>query len=1639
MHKKHADKQILKVGIVVIALIILVSILFSISPRDALVGQAAGGSPDNSNACADAATPVGPVTTSVEAADGTPISSSTLSVCCPRSASSCTRTDGRFGSGGALLNPICHSRGEVIAAPTSSNGFDLCSRDDKWVRCRPNQQGDNGIIVDGFICVAVPLGALGNIPAGSWVSISTGCGPINNGESFGSVSYCNGQDWVGPPQCSIVTSESYLPDGTPTRSVTGQSCCPANSCTLFGVCHQQGNRPFDTNALLSLSYFCKLDGNWEECDSSSPISRGTISSNNRFVCHQNDEWVPVAQSCTFNNFGRSYGNAYCDSTTNKWTSCVGTNVFCPNSRDALEDTTICNSIRANTIVGTVLAAPDAGTHYCSFDQSSGNGAWIQCDQTTEGQGVSNAEPNSPYVFNYVCSRVGGSNTLAWQPINCPASVCGRGVASAQCVGSNQVDIITRTSVAGSVQYVSNPTQLVGCAVSGGCYYDSDSDPTSTPNSYAYDEVESTNIYVCGGANSWLTCQSGTAPTPSDGGKYLCSGSWLECVENAQTGTQRSVDTQIGNFVCLQTSPGKFEWFSSFVCTANDKYRLVDTNTRICDGERYVSCPIPIDSTLLTDPNVRVSCGVNNIISVEELACNNVGPSSLPIDDDNNGLANCNDPVCLVTQSIRISSDDNFSVTLRSSDCFSTTVEDLIGVDYYTNLKLCDEGSRGSTVGVADRATLCYSQSLAPGGSGDFIIESLNSLRNNLQTMSDNQNPVTPQNLLSDEGVTFVYGRPSAVIKEVKIALTLDISNNDETLPIGKLAQNMLNEQIVVIIIDGQYYLIEYPTAEILFSLDRLVMRHLPTNENIISRPYLGTNSYIFNVGERSIVVTADASEIRFSAITPGERAIAFQREKNVTRSFEINIIKETPIRLKHQGSGLENQYTVCRRDLSADTDEALFCVDNLLTLALKQNNLTYYSPNNGLDEYAVLYNYNGSDKILSIFKLIDLNNNYPAVDHFPVDYVNYITNMVAGRRLAVRYADKLYLLSHTVQPTFSQLLTKLTSHVEGVATDFSAQGSEGLVDYNILDGRVSMKRTYGQVPPLPFQLRRMSTREILDQPLNLLYELSTSMSSEVPISVSGPVNYGILEKNPLDHATTQAKFSLRRQFPTTTPPTSFDLDYRVQEVQEQGAVPSEGSNKVLLNYNSAQVLGSVTNRRFIKTVSMHLLYDLDDPGNFRHPYNSTFLESFTKGKEIALKLGKYYLLSYEGAASAGQDFFTLDKLVLKSLDKSQTFNVEVSGLEAKFTVPEGQIQVNLQLNTLPATSYLVFKGGLQALQEKTFEPVGYDETSVVTDAIIDYMVPLTLTNSVVVGDSVIGGVQFDICNEEQYALSTETSICIRNLNTGEIYGGDGNSFDEIAVRSPTLVVVDRNGNLGTVNDQEHFVLETNGRTGNAKQVFIRRVINMPRPRFVSVETYNVLNWNYFARNVSLGFGPVFNISGGLYSPEISGGLLKDLTFRGYSDNVRYNVKQESEVTSILWNVTYALHDNIVIARQDLTGDSRNRVVDVEFTHVNQKYLPDDKSEILLNATVNPANVVERFMTDIEGLVYGVGVVPGPVMGLVGLTLQDEKGVTYIDRFFAEGDEKTLRLGDEMVTLTVSDIGYGANGAFIHAHLKIKRR
>ena len=131
-----------------------------------------------------------------------------------------------------------------------------------------------------------------------------------------------------------------------------------------------------------------------------------------------------------------------------------------------------------------------------------------------------------------------------------------------------------------------------------------------------------------------------------------------------------------------------------------------------------------------------------------------------------------------------------------------------------NLNICDD--RGGTSLVRDRVTVCQ---------GNNVFQTVESVETLART---NSRPL----YLREEGVTLLYFEPmEGDAKEVDVVLTTFLLPV-EPWPLGAAASNLLNGQGLMIALQTgpvtEYYLLRHDPGASLFSLENLILTHIPT-------------------------------------------------------------------------------------------------------------------------------------------------------------------------------------------------------------------------------------------------------------------------------------------------------------------------------------------------------------------------------------------------------------------------------------------------------------------------------------------------------------------------------------------------------------------------------------------------------------------------------------------------------------------------------------------------------------------------------------------------------------------------------------------------------------------------------------------
>ncbi len=1605
MYKAEANKQVLIIGIIVVVLITAVAVLFSLSSREQAVGQALATLAPDQTSC-QSVSGASWISTAVNNPDGTQLQPGTVSgysACCP-SSNPCARQG------------LCYVPAEITDNQNPPGNLQnmLCSQQGAWFLCRSSF---TGFVIEGNAC-----------DGSRWLPCTT---PLT-GVSLGSRTYCDGTEWK--TQGEIVQRRIVSADGTAHATVFSPLrgfCSVASNC----IAAQAGNVDVcyaDHSLTTSGQYLC-LSNTWYDCNVEGAIR------DNRYIC-----LIPSGSASgiwqdglTCNLEGDVRGQAICQ--RGRWTSCNsrGTeNIACVNNRAEL-----CTAARNAQILSSSTGLNE---YYCNAPTAtSGQTAplpqWVQCNQQRLGEGVDNHPVLNnqnlaiQYANNYVCSN-GGTSTnplYSWERIDCSSCAA---AAPGFCTGSS-VFKLDNNMLQPNYYDPFVMSSLVGCTLNQNDCFLFDGDPT-TPDFIPFDQdtVDSSNgiQLVCGNNNNWLRCDpqfTSSVFIASDGNQWLCDanqGSWMECDSSRNS-------QQNGNYECRNVA-GRWEWFSVFACNSRSKYVLRNSDTQICNGNQFVDCAnVATDTTLHDNANVDVSCDTaTGRITVQELACFDNQ------DNDQDGNLDCADSDCSASQGVIINENSTLAIQLAANTCpglnYNILTQPLgppVVVSSYDGLHICSN----DLPQFVDAVQLCSLQT--PQG---FTVNSIASMARS------NQRPVANPSVISAvtpyRDVVMVYEEPAGTQpKKVSVVLALDISQQPAIFDLNNLITNLLAGQGVVLRLGGEFYLLTYPVSQTTFSLANLELRHLPLTVLYTAQSYTGTNSYIFNVlGQRQVVLAQQGSSLVISSISPGEAPAAYVTPLNLSQQYEATVTSSTPVNLISSSLGV---FSICRSDNPNDIQQVQLCLENTPLGVLKLGNLTemtllpgngaaiitspsgsssllFPSPAPGLSSifaslggaspvsvvlsspnsqpfdttYSLLYFYDSqaNKKKVSLFMLA-----HP--DVFPGDnvakdlnYNDFINNMVAGRRLGVEYEGQHYLLGHNGTAPISLPKLDLSSYVNGQRTIFPAIGSEDNVDFSILGGaRINLQRRYG-FPPPPFSLSGLTNAEVLNTPIDLDQELSTVMSSEGPVSISGPHNYGVLQQSANDLVSLQGEFLLSSATPLAVVNPLFQrLIYR-QPLRRTG-------ENVLFYYRSAQPLGTVQNPRWLKTVALYRVFDVIAAGSAT-PFTNQFIQTFTSGKELALAFGNsYYLLSYQGAGGNAPQFFTMDNLHLTTLDKSRSFAVAVIGNEATFTVPEGLLKIELRLQ--PGNNQIVFRTttALEQLSAQQLAPEAYAQQ-------------LTAVNKISLDSGSANQLDLDICNEALYSSYATADVCFSTLSSAVARDDDGQTHIVVDVNSPQLFTVNR------VN----YLLEVNGQTGANKIVTLRKIIwiNSLMP------TYYEANWVNFVANLTANLAPLFNVSNTLYLPLASSPLLnQQFSFRAYPNGATYNLRNVNAISTVISNGTLTLGDDILRIKQELTGSLRNQAVGANFVLEPYPYLPDDGSTVLFNVTNFPDSFI--FTPVIDGLLYRLTVDLG-LPQFTTINLEEINGLSatsvrsiMVNRLLAEGDSRVVRVGAERFEIKVEVI------------------
>ena len=616
-------------------------------------------------------------------------------------------------------------------------------------------------------------------------------------------------------------------------------------------------------------------------------------------------------------------------------------------------------------------------------------------------------------------------------------------------------------------------------------------------------------------------------------------------------------------------------------------------------------------------------------------------------------------------------------------------------------------------------------------------------------------------------------------------------------------------------------------------------------------------------------------------------------------------------------------------------------------------------------------------KQVSLFSLVQLGE-HEEVDPYPLNYNDFINNLVEGRRIALEFPAEasLYLLQHPAADFLSLPDLQITAYDGDTVSSFPASGSQGQVEFPAIGGgKIFLRRNYGDPPP-PFDLWALEQQELT--PINLDQQLFTSFSSLGSLIFVQP-NLGTLSVRAEDISFSSLLFKVH----ASQDSKNIDLPFRVP--QEEG--------EALFYYHTAAVSQGIP----VKTASIYRLYALvpDDAAQAPfHLYDDAFINVFTRGNELALRFGNsssYYLLGHDTAQNTPA-FFELARTRLRTLDRGTTFLPQLEAADrVSFAVPEGSISIEAD----DRTNQLRFLASTQAaLSTVDFE---------------GYMAELSPMNRVrIPGVDGAGGTILRLCFVNAYASLPSARVCSED---------NSRTIDEVV--APTSLISIR----GT-----SYLLESNQQTGSNKRVFIRQIISLLPGR-----EHLISDWVAFASDIAASRKPVFRVDNRFYFPYAQDSRLQTFGFGPYPAGTARYPQNLAENTPLTFNGSIVLHDRVLFLSQQET-DEESRPVEATLRVRNYFYLPENQEAIGFNATsASTANI--PFVLSVDGTEYRLGT--GPVSGqLIRLALEavGEAGrLLLLDRLFAEGEMRVLRLSDTGVEIHVESI---VNG---EAHITIRRR
>jgi len=373
----------------------------------------------------------------------------------------------------------------------------------------------------------------------------------------------------------------------------------------------------------------------------------------------------------------------------------------------------------------------------------------------------------------------------------------------------------------------------------------------------------------------------------------------------------------------------------------------------------------------------------------------------------------------------------------------------------------------------------------------------------------------------------------------------------------------------------------------------------------------------------------------------------------LSSGYELTFAQNKPLSVKD----LNTEFSFCTGeggDNPIFTEFLVLCQNDQKYQTLDKNVLfpiTIDSAN-----VAFLYQYTDDTKVGSLFLRKDLG---PQEQIF--DANEFGNAMVTGKRIALQFENRIYLLEHGKANIFSLLNMKLKIYGESTVEIYEAKGSVNKVEFLLPEGKIILQAdTTGNVPV--FKISALTKAEIVSQEIDLNNELSVIMSSEYAVKINDHPKLGTIKAHADDLNLDADSFKV--EFEGVS---KLALAKGVPYVKDKG---TDGS--ALLYYDEINIQGD----KAIKSLYVFQHFDITNTKKSRD-YNNEFIKTSTGGNEFVVQYKQaFYRVSYADPPKDSVTLFSLEKLQLKSLDGKNTYVPKDVNLEKKtvtFIVPEGGI------------------------------------------------------------------------------------------------------------------------------------------------------------------------------------------------------------------------------------------------------------------------------------------------------------------------------------------------------------------------------